>query len=175
MGAMVWSRADWPGIWTRGDKWVEGVVMMDGKAYLDPPLQNLRELSTSQCPCVTSAWGSLKQAPRPCDGLSGRYTLASSLLRSRSMWVSAEGQVKPLSLEGKGLCLRSVGGLFADETCSPGAGRAGCHGNGHRLASSLGRRAADSCLGATGLRRWGTQTRRYLNAKNTCEWFVGAQ
>ena len=48
MGVMVWSRADWPGIWTRGDKWVEGVVMMDGKAYLDPPLQNLRELSTKE-------------------------------------------------------------------------------------------------------------------------------
>lgn len=53
--------------------------MMDGKAYLDPSLQNLRELSTSQCPCVTSGWGSLKQAPRPCDGLSGGYTLASSI------------------------------------------------------------------------------------------------
>jgi len=51
MSVMVWSRADWPGIWTRGDKWVEGVVMMDGKAYLDPSLQNLRaeHLSVSLC------------------------------------------------------------------------------------------------------------------------------
>lgn len=85
---------------------VDSVVMMDGKVHLDPSLQTLRELSTSQYPLSLGIpeTGPLDHVVACTDVLSEGARGPLPSLCSRGVWVPAEGQVKPLVLEGRGLC-----------------------------------------------------------------------